>query len=170
MTVDSYRVLVRAMVLSWLNNCNGLLVQLSSIMRAAAWLVQVLPRQSHPTTTDIRTRLRWPDIFSRVHNKLCFLAYGCLHDSASLSRQIFQTAQSRGVPIFFRCQPTMCSSLAVWRSLLVDLCDPRWIFNTVTSFESHHCNRQNTWTACNELECSPLCNFLIIFEQLNRLN
>ena len=89
--------------------------------------------------------------------------YTILHP---LSRRIFHSwAQSRGVPIFFCCQPTMCSSLAVRCSLLVDLYDPGWIFNTVTLFESHQCNLQNTWTTFNEFHlnvchCANLKLFL----------
>ena len=69
--------------------CNGLLggapksllAQLSGVMRAAARLILVLPRQSH-VTSEIRTRLHWLDMPLRVQFKLCCLAFQCLHGSA----------------------------------------------------------------------------------------
>ena len=80
----------RAMVLSRLDYCNGLLgggapksllCQLSGVMRAAARLILVLPRQSH-VTSEIRARLHWLDMPSRVQFKLCCLAFRCLHGFA----------------------------------------------------------------------------------------
>ena len=72
-----------------LDYCNGLLGgapksllgQLSGVMRAAARLILVLPRQSH-VTSEIRTRLHWLDMPLRVQFKLCCLAFRCLHGSA----------------------------------------------------------------------------------------
>ena len=89
LTIDSCHALVRAMVLSRLDYCNGLLggapmsllSQLSGVMRAAARLILVLPRQSH-VTSEIRARLHWLDMPSRVQFKLCCLAFRCLHGSA----------------------------------------------------------------------------------------
>ena len=59
----------------------SLLAQLSGVMRAAARLILVLPRQSH-VTSEIRARLHWLDVPSRVQFKLCCLAFRCLHGSA----------------------------------------------------------------------------------------
>ena len=89
LTIESCHALVRAMVLSRLDYCNGLLggapknllAQLSGVMRAAARLILVLPRQSH-VTSEIRARLHWLDVPSRVQFKLCCLAFRCLHGSA----------------------------------------------------------------------------------------
>ena len=89
LTFESCHALVRAMVLSRLDYCNGplggapksLLAQLSGVMRAAARLILVLPRQSH-VTSEIRARLHWLDMPSRVQFKLCCLAFRCLHGSA----------------------------------------------------------------------------------------
>ena len=74
--------------LSRLDYCNGLLGgapksllgQLSGVMRAAARLILVLPRQSH-VTSEIRARLQWFDMPSRVQFKLCCLAFRCLDGS-----------------------------------------------------------------------------------------
>ena len=89
LTIESCHALVRAMVLSRLDYCNGLLrgapksllAQLSGVMRAAARIILVLPRQSH-VTSEIRARLHWLDVPSRVQFKLCCLAFRCLHGSA----------------------------------------------------------------------------------------
>ena len=72
-----------------IDNCNGLLggapksllAQLSGVMRAAARLILVLPRQSH-VTSEIRARLHWLDVPWQVQFKLCCLAFRCLHGSA----------------------------------------------------------------------------------------
>ena len=89
LTVDSCHALVRAMVLSRLDYCNGLLGgvpkylldQLSGVMRAAARLILMLPRRSHMTDV-IATRLHWLDIPARIVFKLCVLAFRCQHGSA----------------------------------------------------------------------------------------
>ena len=89
LTIDACHALVRAMVLSRLDYCNGLLGgapkyllgQLSGVMRAAARLILALPRRSHMTDA-ISTRLHWLDIPARVVFKLCVLAFRCQHGSA----------------------------------------------------------------------------------------
>ena len=60
---------------------DDILGKLSGVMRAAARLILVLPRKSH-VTSEIRTRLHWLDMPSRVQFKLCCLAFRCLHGSA----------------------------------------------------------------------------------------
>ena len=89
LTIDACHALVRAMVLSRLDYCNGLLGgapkyllgQLSGVMRAPARLILVLPRRSHMTDA-ISTRLHWLDIPARVVFKLCVLVFRCQHGSA----------------------------------------------------------------------------------------
>ena len=81
--------LVRALVLSRLDYCNGLLAkapdyllaQLSGVMRAAARLILQLPRKSH-VYDAIRRQFHWLDISERVPFKLCVLARRCIHGSA----------------------------------------------------------------------------------------
>ena len=81
--------LVRALVLSRLDYCNGLLGgapkcllgPLSGVLRAAARLILLLPRSSS-VTDRMRTEFHWLDIPSRVAFKLCVLAYRCIHGSA----------------------------------------------------------------------------------------
>ena len=80
---------VRALVLSRLDYCNGLLAkapdyllaQLVGVMRAAARLILQLPRKSH-VSDAICCQLHWIDISERVRFKLCVLARRCIHVSA----------------------------------------------------------------------------------------
>ena len=89
LTVDSSHALVRALILSRLNYCNGLLGEapkcllspLSRVLRAAARLILLLPRTSS-VENEIRTVLHWLDVPARVTFKLCLLAHRCLHGSA----------------------------------------------------------------------------------------
>ena len=90
LTNDACHALVRALVLSRLDYCNGLLAkapeyllaQLSGVMRAAASrLILQLPRKSH-ISDAIRRQLHWLDISERVRFKLCVLARRCIHGSA----------------------------------------------------------------------------------------
>ena len=89
LTIESSHALVRALVLTRLDYCNGLLggapkcllSPLSGVLRAAARLILLLPRTSS-VSDRIRTELHWLDIPSRVTFKLCVLAYRCLHGSA----------------------------------------------------------------------------------------
>ena len=89
LTVESSHALVRALVLSRLDYCNGLLGgapkcllgPLSGVLRAAARLILLLPR-SGSVTDRIRTELHWLDIPSRVAFKLCLptdVSTGLLH-------------------------------------------------------------------------------------------
>ena len=90
LTGDACHALVRALVLSRLDYCNGLLAkapdyllaQLSGVMRAAARLILQLPRKSQ-VSDAIRRQLHWLDISERVCFKLCVLAYRCIHGTAS---------------------------------------------------------------------------------------
>ena len=89
LTIDACHALVRAMVLSRLDYCNGLLgrapkyllSQLSGVMRAAACLILMLPQRSHMTDA-ISTRLHWLNIPARVVFKFCVLSFRCQHGSA----------------------------------------------------------------------------------------
>ena len=89
LTNDACHALVRALVLSRLDYCNGLLAkapdyrlaQLSGVMRAAARLNLQLPRKSH-VFDAIRRQLHWLDISERVRFKLCVFAHRCIHGLA----------------------------------------------------------------------------------------
>ena len=90
LTSDACHALVRALVLSRLDYCNGLLAkapdyiltQLSGVMRAAARVILQLPRRGQ-VFDAIRRQLHWLDISERVRFKLCVLAYRCIHGTAS---------------------------------------------------------------------------------------
>ena len=149
LTIESCHALVRAMVLSRLDYCNGLLGgapkslldQLSGVMRAATRLILMLPRQSH-VTSEIRARLHWLDMPSQVQFKLCCLAFRCLHGSAPpyLASYFIPVGSIEGrsqlrsaaaglllVPrtwtVTIGLRAFAVSSPAAWSSLLVDLRD-----------------------------------------------
>ena len=87
--MDSSHALVRALILTRLDYCNGflggapkcLLNPLSRVLRAAARLILLLPRTSS-VENEIRTVLHWLDVPARITFKLCLLAHRCLHGSA----------------------------------------------------------------------------------------
>ena len=89
LNVDSSHALVRALILTRLDYCNGLLggapkcllSPLSRVLRAAARLILLLPCTSS-VENEIRTVLHWLDVPARVTFKLCLLAHRCLHGSA----------------------------------------------------------------------------------------
>ena len=119
LTNDACHALVRALVLSRLNYCNGLLAkapdnllaQLSGVMRAAARLILQLPRQSY-VSDAIRRQLHWHDISERVRFKLCVLARRCIHGMAPsyLPRYLLYSGQLDRRPI----TPPFCR---IWRSV-----------------------------------------------------
>ena len=89
LTFDSSHALARALILSRLDYCNGLLSgipvllmkQLDGVMRAAARLILQLPRSGH-VTKAMHDRLHWLDMQARIEFKLCVTAYRCLHGMA----------------------------------------------------------------------------------------
>jgi hypothetical protein len=89
LTFDAAHALVRAMVLSRLDYCNGvlanaplgLLSSLQSVMRSAARLVLRLPPWASVTQL-IRDRLHWLPVQQRITFKLCTMAYKCTHGLA----------------------------------------------------------------------------------------
>ena len=89
LTIDSCHSLVRALIISRLDYCNGLLggapafllARLSGVLRAAARLVLQLPRTGH-ISVAMKEQLHWLDIPARVSFKLCALGFRCLHGSA----------------------------------------------------------------------------------------
>ena len=87
LTNDTCHALVRALIFSMLDYCNGLLAkepdyflaQLSGVMRAAARLILQLPWKSHFLTPSVA---HWLDIWEHVRFKLCVLARRWIHESA----------------------------------------------------------------------------------------
>ena len=150
LTIESSHALVRALVLTRLDYCNGLLggapkcllSPLSGVLRAAARLILLLPRTSS-VADRIRTELHWLDIPSRVTFKLCVLAYRCLHGSAPAylvryftpvsaiaGRSHLRSAASGLLSVLRTNTSTIgprafaISSPTAWNCLLVDLRDP----------------------------------------------
>ena len=89
LTVDTAHSLVRALVHSRLDYCNGVLAgmhqyqydRLQSVLRAAARLVLRLPKWAS-VSEAMRTKLYWLHYPERVEFKLCSTIYKCLHNSA----------------------------------------------------------------------------------------
>lgn len=86
LTTDAAHSLVRALVHSRLDYCNGVLAnaplglhnKLQSVMRSAARLVLRLPRRAS-VSLAIQNRLHWLPFPQRVTFKLCTMAYKSLH-------------------------------------------------------------------------------------------
>ena len=85
--VEATHALVRALIHSRLDYCNGVLAglpverlrRLQSIMKASARLVLRLP--SHASVTErMHRQLHWLDIPQRITYKLCVQTFKCLHN------------------------------------------------------------------------------------------
>ena len=96
LSVNACTALVHAFVTSRLDYCNsllagigdGLIDQLQTVMRVAKrssgseWQVVLRKRKFDPISADIRDRLHWLPIRSRIDFKLGLLVYKCLHGIA----------------------------------------------------------------------------------------
>ena len=103
--VEAAHALVRALIHSRLDYCNGVLAglpverlrRLQSIMKASARLVLRLP--SHASVTErMHGQLHWLDIPQRITYKLCVQTFKCLHNLAPgyLSRHCTSVASLPG--------------------------------------------------------------------------
>ena len=89
LSVDSCHALVRALILSRIDYCNGLLGgasnalldQLDRVMRASARLILQKSKYDQ-ITADMNNRLHWLDARARIDYKLCIMAFRCLNGSA----------------------------------------------------------------------------------------
>ena len=94
LTMDSAHSLIRALVHSRLDYCNGVMAglrqfqinRLQSILRAAARLVLQLPGWS-PVSDLMRTQLHWLPFPQRIQFKLGLMVYKCLHHTAPVYLQ-----------------------------------------------------------------------------------
>ena len=91
LTTDSAHLLIRALVHSRVDYCNGVLAglpptqinRLQSILRAAARLVLQLPGWASVSNL-MCMQLHWLSIPQRIQFKLCSVVYMCLHNMASI--------------------------------------------------------------------------------------
>ena len=93
LTTDSAHSLIRALVYSRVDYCNGVLAglpqtkinRLQSILRAAARLVLLLPGWASVSNL-MRVQLHWLSIPQRIQFKLCSVVYcnRCLHNTAPI--------------------------------------------------------------------------------------
>ena len=89
LTVDTCHALVRSLIISRLDYCNGILTgasadllnRLDSVLRGAARLILKHQRSDH-ISDSMREQLHWLDIRSRIEFKMSLLAFRCLNDSA----------------------------------------------------------------------------------------
>ena len=89
LTTDAAHSLVRALIHTRVDYCNGLLAagpkyqheKLQSVLRAAARLVLQLPHRAS-VSEIMRGQLHWLEMPDRVRFKLCTLVYRCLHGLA----------------------------------------------------------------------------------------
>ena len=98
---DAAHALVRALIHSRLDYCNGVLANLTmekfgrlqSVLKAAARLIFKFPGRTSVSEL-IRSRLHWLSYPDRVTYKLCVLSYKCQHGSAPvyLSRRLVPTS------------------------------------------------------------------------------
>ena len=89
LSVDSCHTLVRVLILSRLDYCNGLLYgwsaeligELDGVMRSAARLILKRQRFDHISTL-MRNQLHWLDITARIKYKMRVFAFRCLQNTA----------------------------------------------------------------------------------------
>ena len=122
LSVNACTALVQAFVTSRLDYCNsllagigdGLIDQLQTVMRVAARLV-LRKRKFDPISADIRDRLHWLPIRSRIDFKLGLLVYKCLHGIAPLYLTEMLVPKST-VPALSRLRSTVRGDLLVPRT------------------------------------------------------
>jgi len=89
LTADTAHIMVRALIHSRLDYCNGLLsclpaghiTQLQGVLQSAVRLVLSLPSRA-PVSAAMHDTLHWLDFPQRITYKLALLVYKCLHGLA----------------------------------------------------------------------------------------
>ena len=122
LSVNACTALVHVFVTSRLDYCNsllagigdGLIDQLQTVLRVAARLV-LRKRKFDPISADIRDRLHWLPIRSRIDFKLGLLVYKCLQGTAPgyLTEMLVQKST---VPALSRLRSTARGDLLVPRT------------------------------------------------------
>ena len=166
LTTDAAHALVRALIHTRIDYCNGLLAscpryltdKLQVVLRAAARMVLQLPYRSSVSEVMHR-QLHWLDVVDRVNYKIGLLVYKCLHGLAPgyLSDQCIPAStfagranmrSSTSLDRLLYVPRTKTKTLgprgfyyassAVWNSLPVDLRDPGLSLHSFrTKLKSH---------------------------------
>jgi hypothetical protein len=166
LTTDAAHALVRALIHTRIDYCNGLLAscpryltdKLQVVLRAAARMVLQLPYRSSVSEVMHR-QLHWLDVVDRVNYKIGLLVYKCLHSLAPgyLSDQCIPAStfagranmrSSTSLDRLLYVPRTKTKTLgprgfyyassAVWNSLPVDLRDPGLSLHSFrTKLKSH---------------------------------
>ena len=121
LTTDAAHSLVRALIHTRIDYCNGLMAagpkylheKLQSVLRAAARLVLQLPHRSF-VSGIMRGQLHWLEMPDRVRFKLCTLVYRCLHGLAPSYRSDLCTPAT--VHAHLRSSVTLERSLSIPRT------------------------------------------------------
>ena len=120
LTTDAAHSLVRALIHTRVDYCNGLLAagpkylleKLQSVLRAAARLVLQLPYRAS-VSGIMRRQLHWLEMPDRVRFKLCRLVYRCLH---GLAPHLSDLCTPATVPAQLRSSVTLERSLSIPRT------------------------------------------------------
>ena len=120
LTTDAAHSLVRALIHTRVDYCNGLLAagpkylheKLQSILRVAARLVLQLPHRASVSEV-MRELLQWLEMPDRVRFKLCTLVYRSLHGLAP--RYLFDLCMPATVHAHLRSSVTLERSLSIPR-------------------------------------------------------
>ena len=170
LTTDAAHSLVRALIHTRIDYCNGLLAtgpkylheKLQSVLRAAARLVLQLPYRAS-VSGIMRGQLHWLEMPDRVRFKLCTLVYRCLHGLAPSYLSDFCTPAT--VHAHLRSSGTLERSLstprtktktlgprgfyfassAAWNALPVHLRDPELSLNSFKTKLKTHFFSDPTW-------------------------
>ena len=132
LTTDAAHSLVRALIHTRVDYCNGLLAagpkylheKLQSVLRAAARLVLQLPHRAS-VSEIMRGQLHWLEMPDRVRFKLCTLVYRCLHGLAP--HYLSDLCTPATVHAHLRSSVTLERSLSVPRTKTKTILRSTWI-------------------------------------------
>ena len=148
LTTDAAHALVRALIHTRIDYCNGLLAscpryltdKLQVVLRVAARLVLQLPYRSS-VTEAMHRQLHWLDVVDRVNYKIGLLVYKCLHGLAPgyLSNQCI-------LALTFAGRANMRSSSRLDRLLYVPRTKTKTLGHEGSTTPRLPCGTRSRWT------------------------